>query len=127
MDLVTVSANDTSYNKLLKRELKEFVMPKLKSNDKIYLLMHNNNYVSMVYFTQYLDSFYINYIHTNPKYRRQGHSLYLVQKVMIAARASNCKSIQVTILPDSGSDYVFLKLGFKYTSDNTSMTFNLSV
>ena len=60
MDLVTVSANDTSYNKLLKRDLKEFVMPKLKSNDKIYLLMHNNNYVSMVYFTQYLNSFYIN-------------------------------------------------------------------
>ena len=129
MELIDVSPNNTVFLKLLKRELKEFVIPKMKYNDKILILTDPNNdnrYVSMVFFTLYLDKCSINYIHTSSKYRRQGHSLFLIQKALAVAKVHGCNYCNVAILPDCGSDIVFSKLGFKYVSE-TSMIFNLSL
>ena len=132
MELIDVLQNNNKIIKLLKRELKEFIMPKLKYNDKIYLLMLDNTYISMVYFTQNKSIYNINYIHTKQKYRHQGHSLFLIQEVIKNAQKNKCKNIQVTILPESGSDIVFSKLGFTYNTNsninsnsNSSMILNL--
>lgn len=118
MKLLQIEFNtNLSLLDIIKKNVREFSCPKLKKNEYIYLLMDNICYVSMIYFSISKNECYINYIHTNPKYRRQGHSAFLINNVKQFCINNKIKTIKVTILPDCGSDHVFSKFDFAFVDE----------
>lgn len=117
MDLIQVDSTSQHLLKQFRRKIDGFVVPKLKENDKIYLLSQEDDYVAMIYFTL-KEKCYINYIHTSQNHRKKGHSEFLVRKVMDEIYSSGKSEINVAILPDCGSDRIFSKLGFQYTGEH---------
>jgi len=113
----------TTYSKNIKNIIKKnvdgIIIPNLKINDHIFLLLDKDeSYVAMIYFTIKDNKCFINYVHTNMLYRRQNLSSQLVQRVIDFCNKGGIKYIEVVILPDSGSNYVFAKNNFSYIDEN---------
>jgi predicted GNAT family acetyltransferase len=117
MNIIQINSNCQNLLKPYRKKIDGFVIPKLKQNDKIYLLAKEDEYIGMIYFSTQNDSCYINYIHTSENHRRKGHSEFLVKIVMDEIHSSKKSEINVAILPDCGSDKLFSKLGFKYVGE----------
>jgi hypothetical protein len=123
MDIIQINKSNQSILKQFVKHIDGFVIPKLKENDTIFLLTKNQEYVAMIYFTISDDVGYINYVHTSENHRKKGHSSFLTEKMIQFSSKKNVKEIKVAILPDCGSDKVFLKLGFSYVGENEMQYF----
>lgn len=117
MDIIIINAESQYLLKKFKRMIDGFIIPKLKKDDNIYIITQKNDYVAMIYFTLHNNA-YINYIHTSQNHRKKGHAEFLIKKVINEIQALGKKEINVTILPDCGSDRIFSKLGFQYTEEH---------
>jgi predicted GNAT family acetyltransferase len=109
--------SDSKELKYLQSKIKEFRVPiKLRNDQYILVMTLNNEYVSMTYYHQHNNLIEICFIHTDLKFRKQGHSLKLVSDII--KKSENINYASVIILPGCGSDKLFTKLGFTFVGEN---------
>lgn len=110
-----IELNNKTIN-FLKGNVDGFIIPKkLKQTEKIFVMTEDNKYVSMIFLTLNKKEMIINYIHTNNLYRKNGYSTHLVIHVINKIKP---KKVHTVILPNSGSDILFKKLGFVTVEEN---------
>lgn len=117
---ITFASSDKKTKSFLRKNVDGFVLPTLGKDDRILMMKKGEEYVSMIYFSMKPTKMEcsVNYIHTNKKHRRRGYSENLIREVLGYCKQEGIGNVCVVILPDSGSDKLFGKLGFSFKGDH---------